>query len=271
MPYSIKKFPDGYRVVSPNHPGGLSKDPKSLEAAKKHLQAIRIHYQPADKDALSNETASESTYLAPINKSKKLSQESKPAGPTTGNVPRIQFDATGREIPPAGSMQDARERIAKDLIRSKGGPKPPPVSVRGSGSPPPDPAQEAERLKAQEDLRLQIMEENKKKVLNWSGKAVGRALAVSVPLMGLMWALRRSLRVDDGLKEKKKKDKLNAKEESIKSQDMKLYRQQGAGSILTTRLAQGIVLGAAASGSRWVFNHMLPQPEFPKLQPPPTT
>lgn len=40
MPYRIKKEGSGFKVTSPNHPGGFAKHPQSKEMAKKQLGAI---------------------------------------------------------------------------------------------------------------------------------------------------------------------------------------------------------------------------------------
>lgn len=43
MPYKIKKFDGGYKVVTPNHPQGFSKKPMSKERAKRQLAAIKAN------------------------------------------------------------------------------------------------------------------------------------------------------------------------------------------------------------------------------------
>ena len=44
MPYKIKKFgKGGYKVTSPNHPGGFSKKPQSKKQAIKQMVAIKMH------------------------------------------------------------------------------------------------------------------------------------------------------------------------------------------------------------------------------------
>lgn len=40
MPYRIKKSGSGYKVVSPNHPGGFSKEPQSKEQALAQQRAL---------------------------------------------------------------------------------------------------------------------------------------------------------------------------------------------------------------------------------------
>jgi hypothetical protein len=43
MPYKLKRFGKGAKVVSPNHPQGFSKKPQTLRMAKKQLAAIKIN------------------------------------------------------------------------------------------------------------------------------------------------------------------------------------------------------------------------------------
>jgi len=43
VPYKIKKFGKGEKVVSPNHPQGFSKKPQTPEQAKKQMAAIQIN------------------------------------------------------------------------------------------------------------------------------------------------------------------------------------------------------------------------------------
>jgi hypothetical protein len=40
MPYKLKRFGKGTKVVSPNHPQGFSKKPQTLRMAKKQMRAI---------------------------------------------------------------------------------------------------------------------------------------------------------------------------------------------------------------------------------------
>lgn len=40
MPYSLRKFGKGYKVVSPNTPNGNSKKPLTLRNAKAQMRAI---------------------------------------------------------------------------------------------------------------------------------------------------------------------------------------------------------------------------------------
>jgi len=49
MPYKLKHFGGGVKVVSPNHPHGFSKKPQMAAMAKKQLAAIQIN-APAEKE-----------------------------------------------------------------------------------------------------------------------------------------------------------------------------------------------------------------------------